>query len=108
MTQHRLYGLRGKDYFSRCREILESDREAILAAFNEIVERDGKFAPRHLGELCNKFKLPVKVMDEFLPKITNRRYSSGTWKGLQERGCTAEAIGVVWSEVADMIKKTDN
>lgn len=94
--KHRLYGLRGKAYITRYKEILVTDRIAILAAFNKRVERDGKFTPRHLGELCNQFQLPVKVMDEFLPDITNRKYSSGTWKRLQERGYRAKDIGVSW------------
>lgn len=97
MTQHRLYGLRGAAYVSRCKEIYESDRDAILAAYNNLVkQRDGKFTPKDLGHLCNQFQLPVKVMDEFLPEITSRDYRAGTWQRLQDRGCKAKDIGVVW------------
>jgi hypothetical protein len=96
MTQHRLYGLRGKAYVTRYKQIFESDRVAILAAFNDLVGRDGKFTPMHLGQLCNQFQVPVKVMDDFLPEITNRKYSAGTWQRLKDRGCKAKDIGVTW------------
>lgn len=89
---HRLYGLRGKAYTKRYKEIFESDRTNILAAFDSICQASGKFTPRNLGELCLQFNLPVKVMDEFLPDITNHRYSSGTWERLQEKGCKVKDI----------------
>ncbi len=95
--QHRLYGLRGKAYVAEYKRIFYQDREAILDAFNFLVEKNGgRFTPKCLGELCNQFRLPLTVMDGFLPEITNYRYSTGTWQRLKDRGCRAKDIGVVW------------
>ena len=94
MPQHRLYGLRGKAYVAKYRQILTEEGEAIALAF-ETAASKGKFTLRDLGELCNRFQMPVKLMDDCLPSLTNERYPTGTW---ERSGVKAKDIGVVWSE----------
>lgn len=97
MPQHRLYGLRGKTYVTKYRQILAEEGEAIAAAFEAAVSK-GKFTLNDLGELCNRFQMPVKLMDDCLPSLTNERYPTGTWERSQQKGVKAKDIGVVWSE----------
>lgn len=96
--QHRLYGLRGKDYINKRNEIFESDGVEIARAFSEIVSKSGKFTPPGLGKLCNQFLLPVTIMDKFLSDLG--LLPSGTWQRLQDRGCKAKDIGVEWNHNA--------
>ncbi len=92
--QHRLYGLRGKAYVNKMKEIYETDREAIRIEFNKIVNSNGKFTPKDLGDMCNKFRLPVTVMDDYLDSL--ELLPCGTWDRLKDRGCRAKDIGVMW------------
>lgn len=94
--QHRLYGLRGKAYIDRCKEIFKSDQYEIARAFSYIVADNGKFTPPDLGKLCNQFCLPVTVMDRFLSEL--HLLPTGTWQRLRDRGCKAKDIGVEWSD----------
>ncbi|NEP55997.1 MAG: hypothetical protein F6K31_03100 [Symploca sp. SIO2G7] len=94
--KHRLWGLRGNAYVAKYKQIYKQEKTAILSAFNKIVEKEGRFTPKHLGYLCNKFRLPCTVMDEFLPDITDYRYPTGTWERLKNRGFKARDIGVSW------------
>lgn len=95
--QHRLYGLRGQTYVRKYKEIYQQEKDAIIKAFDELVSTEGKFSAKMLGKLCNQFKLPVTVMDEFLSEATNFRYPSGTWDRLRDKGVKAKDIGVAWS-----------
>lgn len=94
---HRLYGLRGRAYTSKYKQLLLLLRSEIKEDFERIVA-EGKFTPKDLGQLCLKYRIPVKIMDEWLPDITERKYPSGTWDRLQDRGCKVKDIGVVWNE----------
>ena len=95
--RHRLYGLRGKCYVSRMKEIINKDGESIATRFAQIVESNGKFTPLDLGSIANEFQLPITVIDDYLPDLTGGAYPSGTWERLQKRGYTAKKIGVAWS-----------
>ncbi|NET46635.1 hypothetical protein [Okeania sp. SIO2B3] len=53
--------------------------------------------------MCNKYQIPVKVMDEWLPDITleekgrqDKFYPTGTWERCKDKGLKAKDIGVVW------------
>ena len=108
--QHRLFGLRGKAYVAEYKRIFETDKDFILAAFTEIVEREGKFTMASLGLLAMRFRMPLTWMDDCLPTITNFQYPSGTWDRLKDRGVKAKDIGVVWrcETVLDCVpSKTD-
>ena len=91
--QHRLHGLRGKAYVAAYKQILADEGIAIAQKFADLVSRDGKFTLRSLGELCNHFRLPVTLMDDCLPSLTNGAYPTGAW---ERSGCTAKQIGVNW------------
>ena len=93
--QHRLYGLRGKVYVKKYKTIFQEEGSAIAQRFKEMQQKEGKFTPPMLGEICNEFRLPVKVMDEFLADL-DVGYPAGTWQRLKDRGCTAKMIGVEW------------
>lgn len=102
---HRLYGLRGKDYVNKYKQLYQELKEKITADFISIVNETGKFTPKDLGYLCNKYLIPVKVMDDWLPDYTlevmNKTgifYPSGSWERCQNSGMKARDIGVVWRE----------
>ena len=94
LRQHRLYGLRGQAYVKRLKEIYEADKEAIKDEFERIVDHLERLTPLSLGYLCNKFNLPVTVMDDYLSSL--ELIPSGTWERLKDRGCKARDIGVMW------------
>jgi hypothetical protein len=94
--QHRLLGLRGNAYVSRMKEIMKADGALIVKRFEQIIAEDGRFTPKHLGILASEFRLPLTVLDDYLPDLTGGRYPSGTWERLRQRGYTAKAIGVQW------------
>jgi hypothetical protein len=98
MPQHRLYGLRGQAYVAKYKQILSEDGEAIKAAFSAILVTKGKFTPNDLGSLCNQFGLPLTLMDDCLPELSEFRYATGTWDRLKDRGVKAHDIGVEWSD----------
>jgi hypothetical protein len=83
-------------YAAEYKRIYNTEQQQILNAFNTIIAENGKFTARHLGALCNQFRLPVKVMDEFLPEITNHQYRCGTWERIKRSGIKARHIGVIW------------
>ncbi len=94
--QHRFYGLRGKAFVSAYKEFLAKEGEAIAAEFNHIKDRDGKFTAMNLGELCNKFRCPVTLMDDCLPELSGLEYPTGFWDRMKRRGAKARDIGVRW------------
>lgn len=96
LCQHRLHGLRGQSYVKVLKEIVASEADEIRKAYQTIVEDQGKFTCLSLGYLCNKFRLPVTVMDDILPDFTD--YPAGTWERLKDKGCKARDIGVMWGE----------
>lgn len=65
--------------------------------FQTIVENNGKFSALDLGLLCVKHQIPLTVMDDWLPEITDFAYASGTWERLRKNGVKAKDIGVAWS-----------
>lgn len=94
---HRLYGLRGPSYVKEYKKILATERQLILEAFNAEILRAGTLTPRGLGRMAVSLRLPLTILDDCLPEITNGRYPSGTWERLRGRGVTANDIGVSWS-----------
>jgi hypothetical protein len=62
--------------------------------WRKIIETNGKFSPKNLGELAIKYQLPVTAMSEILEE--RGCLPTGTWERLKDRGCTARSIGVVW------------
>jgi hypothetical protein len=94
--QHRLAGLKGKPYILRSKELIAEDGDKIAAAFSLVVSTTGRFTPCDLGALAVEFRLPIALLDDYLPSLTGGRYPTGTWERLRDRGCTARAIGVVW------------
>ena len=93
---HRLFGLRGKLYVSKMKAIIAEDGDRIAIRFTEMVKPSGKFTPINLGTLANEFRLPLTVLDDYLPDLTDGAYPSGTWERLRARGYTAKMIGVEW------------
>jgi hypothetical protein len=98
MTQHRLVGLRGKPYIIRSKQIMAKEGENIAATFAAVIQEKGKFTPLDLGALAVEFRLPITLLDDYLPTLTKGRYATGTWERLRDRGCTAKMIGVIWSD----------
>ena len=66
----------------------------MLEDFDKIKE-SGRFSPQDLGDLCNKYRVPVVTASMLLEE--NNRLPTGTWERLQDRGCTAKSIGVEWT-----------
>ena len=100
--KHRLYGLRGTEFVKERDRFFEQIKDDSAKDFNQLVESnksesfpDGKFTPRNLGELCNKYRLWPKTLNEFLAQLNLLR--SGTWEKLKERGATAKSLGVNWN-----------
>ncbi|WP_293136266.1 hypothetical protein [Okeania sp. SIO3I5] len=102
---HRLYGLRGKDYVKEYKRLYQELKQEITADYISIINETGKFTPKDSGYLCNKYSIPVKVMDDWLPDYTleirneiGTFYPSGSWERCQDSGIKARDIGVVWKE----------
>lgn len=105
MPQHRLYGLRGKAFGKRVKELFNELGPDIKAAYQQIVKETGKFTAKDLGELCMQFRIPVTVMDDWLPELTNFEYATGTWDIIRNsklegtnRLVKARDLGVIWSD----------
>ena len=101
--QHKLYGLKGKAYVAEYKRLYKVLKEDIKKDFFAIAEETGNFTALDLGKLCNKYLIPVKVMDEWLEdvtleetKILGQFYPSGTWERCRGKGIKARDIGVVW------------
>jgi hypothetical protein len=105
MPQHRLYGLRGKVFVKRVKELFNELSTDIAIAYRQRVKETGTFTPKDLGELCVMFRVPLTVMDDWLPELTNFEYATGTWDLIREsklagtnRRVKASDLGVVWSD----------
>jgi len=95
-VQHRLYGLRGNAYRVEKRRLRKLLNPSIKLEFDKIYRIEGTFTPKDLGRLANQFRLPLTVLDEFLPQATNYKYKTGTLERLKDRGLKAKDIGVIW------------
>ena len=96
MPQHRLYGLRGKAYVAKYKQLYEELKGVIEEDFNAVVTETGKFSLRDFGKLCMKHRIPATVMDRFLTNILpNWGYE---WEMRRDRGVKAKDIGIVWSD----------
>lgn len=98
MVQHRLHGLRGATFVAEYKRILATESDNILAVFEQEVRTHGKLTAKGLGRIAMATRLPLTVLDDCLPSITNNRYPSGTWERLRDIGFTAKDIGVEWRE----------
>lgn len=105
MPQHKLYGLRGKAFGNRVKELFYELGPDIAIAYHQRVKETGKFTPKDLGEFCMRFRLPLTVMDDWLPELTKFEYATGTWDRIRESKLTgtnrrvkASDLGVVWSD----------
>ena len=92
--QHRLYGLRGQAYVKEYKRLYVELELEIRLAFEEIYSREKRFSLLNLGEMANRFKLPVKVISEYLDGYNLLKHDA--WGLAKERGCKAKDIGVVW------------
>lgn len=98
MIQHRLHGLRGKAFVREYKRILAEESDSILAVFEQELNTYGKLTAKGLGRIAMATRLPLTVLDDCLPSITNNRYPIGTWERLRDIGFTAKGIGVEWRE----------
>lgn len=89
---NRLYGLRGKDFAKEYKRLYTEVGGAVTQRYFEVVEKSGKFTPKNLGQLAREFRLTIKVMDEWLPDLTNGNYPFGTWERLKDRGVKASQL----------------
>lgn len=94
--QHQLFGLRGKAYVQKYKELYESLKEPIKTKFEEVKLNGNKFTPKDLGKLAVEFCLPVKVLSEYMEGYG--LLPTGTWESLQARGCRVADLGVVWGK----------
>lgn len=92
--QHRFYGLRGYGWVAAYKAAYLELKPQIKEDFDLVLKTYGRFTPRDLGILCHKYAIPVKVMDEWLPEITNFVYPSGSWERSKLK---PKDIGVRWS-----------
>lgn len=104
MPQHQLYGLRGKAYVTKYKQLYEELKEDIKKDVLEIVEKTEKFTPKDLGKICMKYRIPLTAMDDYLNSIfpSNQencliKWVRGTVDRLKDRGMKARDIGVIWS-----------
>lgn len=104
MPQHRLYGLRGKAYGRSVKALYQELGPAILEEYQRINAEKGKFTPIDLGSLCMKFRIPLTVMDDWLPELTEFEYRR-SWDRIREsqlmgtnRRVKASDLGVIWSD----------
>lgn len=101
--QHRLHGLRGRAYVLEMKRIMAELSPLIRQDFFLIVKEKGKFTPNDLGAMAMKWRLPLTVLDDYLPDLTvlpgekHPLYPSGTWERLRDRGMKARDIGVEWN-----------
>jgi hypothetical protein len=93
--QHRFYNLRGVEYMLAIATFKQNTLPQMLEEFDMSKQTSSKFTPQNLGDLCNKYRIPVTTASQLLEECG--RLPTGTWERLQERGCTARSIGVVWS-----------
>jgi hypothetical protein len=92
--QHRFYNLRGIEYMLAIATFRQNTLPELLKEFDSTKAETGKFTPQNLGDICNKYRVPVVTAVKLLEE--SERLPSGTWERLQDRGCTARSIGVVW------------
>ncbi|HET8685792.1 MAG TPA: hypothetical protein VFM18_03910 [Methanosarcina sp.] len=91
MPQHRLYGLRGKAYVAKYKQLYEELKEVIEEDFNAVVTETGKFSLRDFGKLCMKHRIPATVMDfdnllDHLPSEENKNYAEYLFKQYRDKG----------------------
>lgn len=94
MTQHRLYGLRGKAYGKARKQLFEKLKHQIAADHAEIVAAKGKWTAIDIGVLCRRYLIPVTIMCDWLYDLGLQRYD---WEHLKDRGLTAKKIDVSWN-----------
>lgn len=97
MPQHQLYGLRGKVYVARYKQLYEEVKDDIKKDVYEIKKQTGKFSWHDFGSLCMKYRIPATAMDDFLNSLLPS-WTAGTWERATWNGVKAKDIGIVWSD----------
>lgn len=105
MPQHQLYGLRGKAYVVKYKQLYEELKDVIKEDVLEVKKTTGLFTTYDFGKLCVKHRIPLTAMDDYLNSIFRPNsilgnpiiWYAGTWERLKDRGVKARDIGVVWS-----------
>lgn len=93
--QHKLYGLRGKAYVEKYKQLYEELKDDIKKDVQEVKVRTGEFSFVDFGALCMKYQLPTTAMDDFLNSIFPS-WTAGTWERARQSGRKASDIGVKW------------
>lgn len=66
MPQHQLYGLRGRAYVAKYKQLYADLKDQIADDVHRIKVENGKFTIYDFGSLCMKYRLPTTAMDDFL------------------------------------------
>lgn len=100
MPQHQLYGLRGRAYVAKYKQLYADLKDQIADDVHRIKVENGKFTIYDFGSLCMKYRLPTTAMDDFLNSIlTLPPWPSGTWERIRDRNkIKAKDIGVIWGD----------
>lgn len=96
--KHRFWGLRGKAYGQRRKEVFEEVKDDLRARFLEICEskEERSFTWNDYGKLANEFLLPCTVLNAYLAALG--LLPSHIWECGRDRGIKASDIGVKWGD----------
>lgn len=100
--KHRFWGLRGKAYGQKRREVFEEIKDDLKARFLEICDskKEGRrFTWNDYGKLANEFLLPCTVLNTYLAAMD--LLPSHVWQCAVDRGLKASDIGVRWSDKSE-------
>ena len=87
MPQHQLYGLRGKAYVVKYKQLYEELKDVIKEDVLEVKKTTGLFTAYDFGKLCVKHRIPLTAMDDYLNSIFVLILSQATLLfGTQELG----------------------
>lgn len=97
--QHQLYGLRGKAWVAKYKQLYEQYHPILLAEARKIKREEGAFTYRDMGALAMKHRLPLKTTYEFLEEDENGEpfIPVGTYDKFIDSGHKARDVGVVWN-----------
>lgn len=95
MVQHKLYGLRGKAYAAKYKQLYEELKDTIEQDVNKIKVETGKFNFNDFGALCMKYRIPASAMDQYLTEILP---NWGHEYAIRSHRIKLRDIGIVWSD----------
>ena len=95
MPQHQLYGLRGKAYAAKYKQLYEDLKGVIEEDVSAVVAETGKFTLKDFGALCMKHRIPASAMDRYLTCILPNW--GHEWEVRKDR-VKAREIGIIWSD----------